>query len=70
MPIGRYPRFGDSHISGLRPQNWECNFGLSRFRENGKLPFLHKLHKLWAVKVAIWHIMVLYVAIFSLAKLY
>ena len=36
MGIGRFPRFGDFHISWLRPQNLECHFGLSWFRENGK----------------------------------
>ena len=35
--IGRFPRFSDSHISGLRPQDLECNFGLSWFSENGKM---------------------------------
>ena len=31
--IGRVPRFGNSHIFGLRPQNLLCNFGLSWLRE-------------------------------------
>ena len=35
--IGRFPRFGDFHISGLRPKDLECNFGLSCFSENGKM---------------------------------
>ena len=35
--IRRFPRFSDSHFSGLCLQNLECNFGLTWFRENGKI---------------------------------
>ena len=31
-----FPRFGDSRIPWLRPQNLECHFGLSWFREKEK----------------------------------
>ena len=37
--IGRFLRFGDSHISGLRSKNLECNFGLSWFSESRKMQF-------------------------------
>ena len=37
--IGYFPRLGDSRVSRLRPQNLECNFGLSWLRENRKMQF-------------------------------
>ena len=34
-----FRRLGDSDVGRLRPQNLECNFGLSWFRENRKMQF-------------------------------
>ena len=51
--IGRFPRFGESHIFGLRSQNLERGVGLSWLRENGKMPFVHKLYSLLVIKVVI-----------------
>ena len=57
--IGHFLTFGDSHISELRPQNLECNFGLNWFRENGQMSLLHELYSLLLFNVVIWHSMVL-----------
>ena len=53
FPIGCYPRFGNSHISGMRPQNLECKFVLSWFREKGKMQFLDKLYQFLVIQVVI-----------------
>ena len=49
--MGCFPRFGDSYISRLRPQNLECNFGLAGSEKMKKLIFLHKLYNLLVIKV-------------------
>ena len=39
LKIGHFRRLGDFRVSRLRPQNLECNFGLSWFSENRKMQF-------------------------------
>ena len=37
--IGYFRRLDDSRVCRLRPQNLECNFGLSWFRKNREMQF-------------------------------
>ena len=50
LSMGYFLMLGDSRVYRLRRQNLECNFGLSWFRENRKMPFSSQMVLLFCNK--------------------